>query len=160
MNGIKRRIVAIVGRPNVGKSAIFNRLARRRIAIVHEQSGITRDRLVREINYGIQRFELIDTGGICNIDGATTGDEIESSILRQTEVALQDAAVAMLVVDIEVGLTPLDEVVANILRERGLFTVIAANKSDNPDRDGNCVEFNKFGVINYLAQISSCSKSP
>jgi GTP-binding protein len=145
MNTVKNRMVAIVGRPNVGKSAIFNRLSGRRIAIVHEQSGVTRDRLIREITCGDSRFELVDTGGICNIDRASSEDEIESAVLAQAEAALNDAAVAMLVVDIEVGLTPLDEVVASILHERGVFTVIAANKSDNPERDNNCVEFEKFG---------------
>ena len=64
----KARVVAIVGRPNVGKSAVFNRIARKRIAIVHEQAGVTRDRLIREVYWGDQRFTLIDTGGIMNID--------------------------------------------------------------------------------------------
>lgn len=145
MNTETKRMVAIVGRPNVGKSAIFNRLAGRRIAIVHQQSGVTRDRLIREVTCDDQRFELIDTGGICSIDGAAAEDEIEAAILIQAEAALNDAAVAMLVVDIEAGLLPLDEVVARILREQGVFTVIAANKSDNPERDMKCVEFEKFG---------------
>ena len=86
------RVVAIVGRPNVGKSALFNRLTGRRIAIVHEESGVTRDRLMREVVWERERFDLIDTGGICNVDGATMPDEIESGVRQQVDAALEDAA--------------------------------------------------------------------
>lgn len=141
----KKRIVAIVGRPNVGKSAIFNRLAGRRIAIVHEQSGVTRDRLMREITWNEERFELIDMGGVCNIDSATVPDEIEAGIRNQVDAALGDAAVAMFVVDINSGVVPLDQEVARLLRASGCITVIAANKADNPARDENRYEFEQFG---------------
>ena len=122
----KQRVVAIVGRPNVGKSASFNRLAGRRIAIVHAQSGVTRDRLMREVTWGEERFELVDTGGVCNVDGATNDDVIEAGIRQQVDVALGDAAVAIFVVDIQAGLHPMDLEVASILRASGCKAVVAA----------------------------------
>lgn len=138
------RVVAIVGRPNVGKSAIFNRLAGRRIAIVDAQSGVTRDRLMREISWGEERFELIDTGGVCNIDGAIMPDKIETGIRNQIDAALADAAVAVFVTDIASGLFPLDQEVARMLRVSGCFTVVAANKADTPGRDKDASEFDRF----------------
>ncbi|MDD4871339.1 MAG: ribosome biogenesis GTPase Der [Kiritimatiellae bacterium] len=141
----KRRVVVIVGRPNVGKSAIFNRLAGARIAIVHEQSGVTRDRLMREVNWRHERFELIDTGGIYNIDLAAKQDVINTGVRKQVEVALQDAAVVIFVMNVESGITPMDEEIARLLRQKGCFTVIAANKADNTKRDDDALEFTKFG---------------
>ena len=141
----QRRVVVIVGRPNVGKSALFNRLAGGRIAIVHEESGVTRDRLMREVSWGSERFELIDTGGICNIQLSARQDEINLGIRRQVETALEDAAVVIFVVNIESGILPMDEEVAKLLHGKGCFTVIAANKSDNPKRDDAAAEFEKFG---------------
>jgi len=140
------RIVVIVGRPNVGKSAIFNRLAARRVAIVHEESGVTRDRLMREVSWGDERFELVDTGGVCVIDGAATANEIESGIHRQVEAALEDAAVAILVTDVREGLVPLDSEVARILHAGGRTTVVAANKADNPSQDDDAAVFSEFGL--------------
>ncbi|MFC1497859.1 ribosome biogenesis GTPase Der [Verrucomicrobiota bacterium] len=141
----KQRNVVIVGRPNVGKSAIFNRLAGRRIAIVHEQSGVTRDRLMREVSWEDERFELIDTGGVCNMDRAVISDAIEAGIRGQVNAALEDAAVAMFVVDITSDIVALDEEVANILRISGCATVVAVNKADSPDKDELASEFEKFG---------------
>jgi len=144
-DGTKSRVVAIVGRPNVGKSAIFNRLAGRRIAIVHEESGVTRDRLMHEVSWGEDRFDLIDTGGVANMDGARSGNAIEAGIRRQVDVALESAAVAMFAVDTTAGITPLDEEVAGILRSSGRFTVVAANKADHPDKDEAAAVFEQFG---------------
>ncbi|MDA0990330.1 MAG: ribosome biogenesis GTPase Der [Verrucomicrobia bacterium] len=140
-----RRIAAIVGRPNVGKSALFNRLVRERISIVHEESGVTRDRIVREVRWRDERFDLVDTGGICNVDGAIVADEIEAGIHAQVAAALADAAVAILVVDIHTGVVPMDEVVAKLLRDSGCPTVVAANKADTDARDDACVDFQQFG---------------
>jgi len=141
----KRRVVVIVGRPNVGKSAIFNRLVGHRVAIVHEQSGVTRDRLMMEASWKNERFELVDTGGICNIDNATEQDTIEAGIRKQVDAALEDAAVAIFVVNIEAGIVPMDQEVARLLRKKGCVTVIAANKADNESRDAGAAEFEKFG---------------
>lgn len=140
-----KRIVTIVGRPNVGKSATFNRLAGRRISIVHAQSGVTRDRIMREVTWGDERFELIDTGGICRLSRTDSQDVIEAGIHSQVEAALDEAAMAILVVDIEAGLHPMDEEVAAILRGNGCPTIVAVNKADNPERDGSAVDFEKLG---------------
>ena len=105
------------GQSGVGKSALFNRIVRQRIAIVHEESGVTRDRLVMEVNWHDERFELIDTGGLGMMDGAGSPDVIEEGIRKQVEVAVQDAAAVVLVGDITAGCMPLDEEVARILRD-------------------------------------------
>lgn len=139
------RLAAIVGRPNVGKSAIFNRLAGHRVAIVHAQSGVTRDRLIREITWDESRFQLVDTGGISPVDRRMNRDAVEAGVHRQVEAALADAAVAIFVVDVEVGRTPLDDLVADWLRQSGLPVVVAANKADHPGRDGDAAEFDRFG---------------
>ena len=145
LTGEKKRIVAIVGRPNVGKSAIFNRLAGRRVAIVHKQSGVTRDRLMMEIDWRGDRFEIVDTGGVCLLDGELSRDEIDAGILTQVRAALRDATAAILVVDIEGGTAPMDIEVADLLRKSECFTVVAANKADNPARDSDAHEFERLG---------------
>lgn len=145
----KGRVVVIVGRPNVGKSALFNALLGRRAAIVHAESGVTRDRLMREVAWGEERFELIDTGGLCNVDGARGRDVIETGILSQVEAALGDAAAAIFVVDLEAGLLPMDEEVARLLRTGSCRVVVAANKADSPERDGLADEFTALGFPVY-----------
>jgi len=141
----KQRIVAIVGRPNVGKSAIFNRLVGRRVAIVHEQSGVTRDRLMHEAEWRNQKYTLVDTGGIANLDHSGISDSIDAGTRSQADVALQDAAVVIFVVDISAGIVPLDQEVANILRKSGNKVFVAANKSDEKGRDELAAEFDQFG---------------
>ncbi|MCE9613062.1 MAG: ribosome biogenesis GTPase Der [Lentisphaerae bacterium] len=141
----KQRVIAIVGRPNVGKSAIFNRLASRRIAIVHAQPGVTRDRLVYDAHWGAEKVQLVDTGGVSNVDRATSTDVIEAGVRRQVEAALADAAVALLVVDIEAGLHPLDSAVATWLRKSGCQTLVLANKADTAARDLDATEFDRLG---------------
>jgi GTP-binding protein len=140
-----KRIVAIVGRPNVGKSALFNRLAGKRVAIVHEQSGVTRDRLVREVAWDDDRFELIDTGGIGNMDGEGIKATIDAGTRQQVDIALEDAPIVIFVVDLHAGILPLDEEVAGILREGGAKVYLAANKADTPNRDTDAAEFERFG---------------
>ncbi len=142
----KRRVVAIVGRPNVGKSAIFNRMAGKRIAIVHSESGVTRDRLMREVIWGDEHFELIDTGGICGLESDSRRDVIEMGIHSQADAALEDAAVAVMVVDVQAGIMPMDESVASILRESGVPAVIAVNKADLPEHDSGIFEFSRLGL--------------
>ncbi len=139
------RIVAIVGRPNVGKSALFNRLTGQRTAIVHEMAGVTRDRLAGEVIWNDKRFELLDTGGIGVFDQAQTGSTIEDGTHRQANIAIEDANTAILVVDVQAGILPLDEEVANILHTSGLPTIIAANKADNDKLKEQAYEFEKLG---------------
>jgi ribosome-associated GTPase EngA len=146
-NGIEstRRSIAIVGRPNVGKSAVFNRVAKSRIAIVHAEAGVTRDRLVREVWWGERRFPLIDTGGIMNIDGKRIADEIDAGIRAQADAALMDAAVVIFVTDAQAGVTPLDAEVARLLRRGGATVLLAANKCDTVEMDNASADFARLG---------------
>ena len=118
--------VAVVGYPNVGKSSLVNRLTQRREAVVHERAGITRDRKEIACEWNGRRFTLIDTGGMDFLDA----DPISGSIREQAQAALNDAQVAMLVVDAKAGLRPGDEEMAELLRRSGLPVIVAANKID------------------------------
>ncbi len=140
----KRRVVAIVGRPNVGKSAIFNRIAGRRIAIVHDQSGVTRDRLVRPVKWGDNAFELVDTGGV-NLQAVDAKSAIDTGIVEQVRVALDDAAVAILAVDVQAGLMPADAEVARLVRKAGVPCLVAVNKCDLPKHEAQAVDFANLG---------------
>ncbi len=140
------RTVAIVGRPNVGKSALFNRIARKRIAIVHDQSGVTRDRLMREVSWEEQRFNLIDTGGMRLFDGERESDTIERSVRAQVDVAIEDAAAVILVVDVMAGIHPADEEIARLIHKSGRPCVIAVNKCDLPRHED--AGFHDFARLN------------
>jgi GTPase len=142
---VTQRTAAIVGRPNVGKSALFNRLVRRRLAIVHEESGVTRDRLAAEVNWRQQQFELIDTGGVSVVGNATAPDVITAGIQRQVDVALADAPVAILTVDGVAGLQPLDREVAALLRRQERAVVVAVNKVDHDGLLDAALEFSALG---------------
>lgn len=139
------RAAAIVGRPNVGKSALFNRLVGRRLAIVHEESGVTRDRLSAEVHWRNERFELIDTGGVSVVDNAAPSDIITAGITRQVEVAMADAPVAILTVDITAGIHPMDREVALLLRRKNRTVVVAVNKADNDGLLNDVAEFESLG---------------
>lgn len=139
------RIVAIVGRPNVGKSALFNRLVRRRLAIVHAEEGVTRDRLMAPAEWLGERFQVVDTGGLALMDRARSGDEILQATADQVTAAVVDAAAVILVVDIKAGLQPLDVEVARLLRRSGRPVAVAANKADLPEWDEKTGEFSKLG---------------
>ena len=122
------RIVAIVGRPNVGKSALFNRIVGRRISIVHEQVGVTRDRVSAEAEHHGHRFELIDTGGLGHFDKQVADDDITASTEAQAEIAIADAGLILFVVDITAGLVPLDEEVAQLLHRSGRPVLLSPTK--------------------------------
>ena len=142
----RERLLAIVGRPNVGKSALFNRLARRRIAIVHSEEGVTRDRLVAPAEWLGQRFRIIDTGGLALMDGAKEGsDAFQAATAAQVRVAIEDAAAVVLVVDLKAGLQPMDVEVARLLRRSGRPVVVAANKADVPELDERTEDFHVLG---------------
>ncbi len=140
-----KRIVAIVGRPNVGKSALFNRLVGRRVSIVHEQEGVTRDRVACEANWEGERFELLDTGGLGHFGKQVSPDEIIAGTEQQAEIAIADASFIIFVVDISTGLAPLDEEVARILHQSGRSVFLAANKADNPEREEGGDDFAQLG---------------
>ena len=140
------RVVAIVGRPNVGKSALFNRIARQRIAIVFDQPGVTRDRVAREVEAGGRRFMLVDTGGLAFDRTPGSEDPLAMETRQQAAVAVADAAVCLVVVDVRTGLTPLDEEVLKRVRESGVPCALVANKCDRPEDDAKADEFHRFGV--------------
>ena len=137
--------IAIVGRPNVGKSAVFNRLAGKRVAIVHRQSGVTRDRLLADAEWDGRGFRIIDTGGISGIDGSAPYEQITAGIRRQVDLGLEESDAAIFVVDITAGIMPLDQEVGGLLHRWGGKVALAANKSDNPDRDDLATEFSQLG---------------
>ena len=139
------RIVAIVGRPNVGKSALFNRLVRRRLAIVHSEEGVTRDRLMAAAEWLGQKFRVVDTGGLSLMDRARSGDEIMQATADQVQAAIEDSAAVILVVDLTAGLQPLDREVARLLRKAGRPVVVAANKADLPAQDEQAGDFAALG---------------
>ena len=139
------QIIAIVGRPNVGKSALFNRLAGRRIAIVHDQPGVTRDRVSAEVEWRGRPFTLVDTGGIGLRPGEKAPDILAEATRQQVELAVASAAVIFFVVDVREGLVPLDEDVAEWLRASGKPVLVVANKADTPEWDGQIVEFAELG---------------
>jgi GTP-binding protein len=134
-------VVAIVGRPNVGKSSLFNWLAGRRIAIVDPTAGVTRDRLTALVPRNDRYFELVDTGGI----GVDDVDNLTAQVERQIEAAIQEATVILFVVDARAGLMPLDEEVARRLRYVNKPIILVANKCDNADIDNQTGEFYKLG---------------
>jgi GTP-binding protein len=134
-------LVAIVGRPNVGKSTIFNRLTGRRTAIVGDEPGITRDRIYGEVDWGGRTFSIVDTGGIVPDDEAI----IPANILKQAEVAIAEARVLIWVVDARSGVTPLDEDLAVLLRQTGKPVLVVANKVDAPKLQTEANDFYRFG---------------
>ena len=140
------RVVAIVGRPNVGKSALFNRIARQRIAIVFDQPGVTRDRVAREVEANGQRFMLVDTGGLAFDRTPGSEDPLAAETRQQAALAVTDAAVCLVVVDVRAGVTPLDEEVLKRVRESGVPCAIVANKADRPEDDEKADDFARFGM--------------
>ena len=142
--------IAIVGRPNVGKSALFNRLAGRRIAIVHDQPGVTRDRVVADAEWVGRHFTLIDTGGIGLIPGEKSADIIATATLEQVNLAIEAANAIIFVVNVQEGIVPLDEEVAQHLRQSGKPTLIAVNKSDHGGMEDNAVEFAALGAGQFF----------
>jgi GTP-binding protein len=138
-------LIAIVGRPNVGKSALFNRIVRRRIAIVHDQPGVTRDRISAEAEWRGNPFTLVDTGGIGLLRGEKADDVIVKAALVQVELAIQAAHVIILVVNVQEGIVPLDRETAARLRRSGKPVLVAVNKVDTSRAEGGAIEFSELG---------------
>ncbi len=145
-------VVSIVGRPNVGKSTIFNRLIGSRKAIVDDQYGVTRDRHYGESFWNGREFNVIDTGGY--LPDAT--DVMISGIREQIHIAIQESDVILFVVDTEGGITSLDTKVAQLLREQEKPVLLVANKADNEERELNATEFYSLG-FEELYPISALS---
>ncbi len=135
-------LVAIVGRPNVGKSTLFNRLTKSRQAIVNEEAGTTRDRQYGRSEWLGREFSIVDTGGwIVNSD-----DIFEEEIRKQVVLAIEEADVILFLVDVKNGVTDLDEQVASILRRSKTPVIVVANKTDNNELQYNAAEFYKLGL--------------
>ncbi len=134
--------LVIVGRPNVGKSTLFNRLTGTRRSIVTNEPGITRDRIYGKAEWRGKTLEVVDTGGIIPDEKAL----IPQEVLRQAQVAIKKAALLVLVLDSQAGLTPLDEELARLLRATGKPFVLAVNKVDSPLQEPNAAPFHSLGV--------------
>jgi GTP-binding protein len=153
----QKALVALVGRPNVGKSTLFNRIVGRRVAVVSEVPGTTRDRLYAEADWNGVTFNVVDTGGIETLEGWHTEPLSEDSqrflplIRRQAEIAIEDADVIVLVVDGQAGLTAADREVADILRRSEKPTFVAANKLESSKLWDNAFEFYELGLGEVFA---------
>ena len=146
MNNSGQNILAIVGRPNVGKSTLFNRIVGRRIAIVHHEAGVTRDRISALACWRDKRFEAVDTGGIAFMDDEKAADVLAAATQHQAEVAIEMASAIVLIVDVTEGLTPLDQEIARKLRASGKPIFLAVNKTDNAARVAGAAEFSALGL--------------
>ncbi|MSU56576.1 MAG: ribosome biogenesis GTPase Der [Pedosphaera sp.] len=138
-------LIAIVGRPNVGKSALFNRLVGRRIAIVHDQPGVTRDRITAEGEWRGRPFTLVDTGGIGLLRREKSTDVIIKAAVEQVDIAIEAANVIILVVNVQEGVVPLDREVAQRLRKSGKPVLVAVNKVDTQKAEPQTHEFVALG---------------
>ncbi len=145
-------VVALVGRPNVGKSTLFNKLIGKRVSIVDDTPGVTRDRVYGECEWRSKKISLVDTGGI---ETAKTDDVITTEIRRQAELAIDLADVIVFVVDVRAGLVSSDKEIAGILKKSGKPVILCANKSDNVGTpDYNFYEFYNLGLGDPI-QVSS-----
>ena len=147
-------IVAVVGRPNVGKSTLFNRLIKQRQAIVDSVSGVTRDRHYGKSDWNGKEFSVIDTGGY--VKGSD--DIFEGEIRKQVTLAIEESDIIIFVVDVEEGITPMDTEVANLLRKVKKPVFMAVNKVDNSMLEADAVEFYNLGLGDYYT-ISSINGS-
>ncbi|WP_311517100.1 ribosome biogenesis GTPase Der [uncultured Megasphaera sp.] len=136
-------LVAVVGRPNVGKSTLFNAIVKKRIAIVEDIPGVTRDRIYFDAEWLGREFTMIDTGGIEFVDAA---DRIFTDMRYQAELAIREADVILFVVDGKTGMQPQDEEVANILRTCGKPVLLVVNKIDSVEQEMNMYEFYALGM--------------
>jgi GTPase len=142
--------VAIIGRPNVGKSALFNRLIQRRVAIVHDQPGVTRDRLIADCRLGSRPFTVVDTGGI----ESSVDDNFDERVRLEANLAMEMADVIVLVGDSKDGVTPVDRSLAKQLRATRKPVILAVNKIDHPKQELAEAEFSSLGFAE-IAPISA-----
>src|SRR4030042_6364074 len=139
-------VVAIIGRPNVGKSSLLNALAGEMISIVDPTAGVTRDRISTSIGRDERYFELIDTGGY----GVVDRDDLSEHIEGQIKAAIESANLVLFMVDIRDGVVPLDEETARLLRKRGLEVIGVANKADTATMFPSAGEFSRLGFGEFL----------
>ena len=146
---MKLPIVALVGRPNVGKSTLFNKIVGKQVSIIEDYPGITRDRIYQEANYNNKRFYLIDTGGI-----DISKDNFNNEIKYQAELAIQEADIIVFIVDGKEGLTQNDYIARDIIRKSNKDVIVAINKMDIKDAKDNIYDFYELGFEKYI-HISS-----
>ena len=149
-----KQIVALVGRPNVGKSTLFNKLAGKRISIVEDTPGVTRDRVYAKAEWLRHNFTIIDTGGI----EPESNDVIISQMRRQAQIAIETANVIIFIVDGKEGITPADKEVAQMLRKSKKPVVLAVNKIDNLKDESNAFEFYNLGIGDPVTISASQAK--
>lgn len=142
---MKLPTVALVGRPNVGKSTIFNKLVGEKISIIEDTPGVTRDRIYSEASYKNYRFNVIDTGGI-----DSSNEEFNDNIKIQAEIAIDEADVVLFVVDGKEGLTSNDYIVRDMLRNSGKKVIVVINKIDNKKTEENIYDFYELGFDSYI----------
>lgn len=140
-------IVAVVGRPNVGKSTLFNYLVGKRVAIVEDVPGVTRDRIYSDVHWLDHEFTLVDTGGL----ELNSTDQMYNYIRKQAEIAIREAEVVLFVVDGRQGLTALDEDVANILRAANKPIILVVNKIDHPGLEPEVADFYRLGLPDLIS---------
>src|SRR5919198_1825225 len=138
---VSRGLVAIVGRPNVGKSTFFNRLVGERVAIVEDEPGTTRDRVYATVEWRGRDFTLVDTGGLDDASG-----EVETGVRRQAEAAIDEADVVVFVVDAQSGILPVEHDVADRLRRSRKPVLLAANKTESWRTEAQAAEFYELGL--------------
>ena len=138
----ERPIVTIVGRPNVGKSTLFNRLVGARISITDDLSGVTRDRIFSTVEWSAHRFTLVDTGGFV----PQSLDDIESAVCSQIKIALEQSDGILQVVDTQVGVTDIDIQISNMIRSQNIPTILVANKVDSPTAENRVNDFYSLGI--------------
>ncbi|MDI6807597.1 MAG: ribosome biogenesis GTPase Der [Candidatus Eisenbacteria bacterium] len=155
MENVKTPIVAIIGRPNVGKSTLFNRILGKRIAVTDNKPGVTRDRNFSLANWRGKSFYLVDTGGYI----PTAGEGIELLVKRQAELAVDSAKLLLFVLDGKDGLTPLDEDITTALRRHAEKVILLVNKIDNEREERNAAEFARLGMGEALPVSSIHGRS-
>ena len=144
-----KAVIAIVGRPNVGKSSLFNALAGERISIVHDSPGVTRDRITTEAEWFGRSFTLIDTGGL----EVRSSDPLLRQMERQVKFAVESADLILFLCDAVDGLTAQDREIADLLRRSGRPVVLAVNKCDNPSREAHTWEFFELGLGELVSAL-------
>jgi GTP-binding protein len=140
-------VVAVIGRPNVGKSTLFNRIVQGRPAIVDDEPGVTRDRNYKETEWGGKRFFIVDTGGLV----PSSRDKIETLVRKQVETALAEASLVVVVVDGTAGVTPLDQEIARLVRKRADKFLLVVNKIDTKKATAQASEFYELGLGEFMA---------